>query len=112
VASFDKKSLKVLKKQLAKQQKEELEKDQQAQQKQREQENDNNAFHEAMSGVTPLSVNNVVHEKVKPTAKRLQHDDLENEFTINDTLSDELEIADIEGEAILSFCRSGIQHIR
>ena len=109
MANFDQKSLKALKKQLAEKNKAEKGLDKEAQKEQIQQQQDENYFLNAMSGVAPLSSDDVVHITEKPKAKRIQHDDLEDELIINDPLSDELEVTEVDGGEVLSFCRDGIQ---
>lgn len=109
MANFDQKSLKALKKQLTEQKKAEIEAKQESAKQQRKIQEDEIAFRDAMAGVNPLESKNVVHESSKPKAKRIQHDDFEEALIINDTLSDELEVTEIDGGEILSFCRDGIQ---
>ena len=65
-------------------------------------------FKEAMSDVTPLANDKAFHHVIKPKSKPLKIDDTE-EFFINDPLSDELEIKEVDSSEILSFCRTGIQ---
>ncbi len=113
MANFDQKSLKALKKQLKEKKKEdELQQQEQAKQHIQEQQ-DENYFRNAMSGVNPLASdqvnNNAVHTKQKPPAKLINHDDFEDDSSINDPLSDEREVTEIDGGEILSFCRDGIQ---
>jgi len=112
VANFDQKNLKALKKQLNQKKKAEKIK-QQAQQKEQMQEQQDSAFFkEAMSGVNPLvsdKVNNVNQVKQKPAPKLMNFDDNEEGIEINDPLSDEREVTEIDGGEILSFCRDGIQ---
>jgi len=113
VANFDQKSLKALKKQLKEKNKaQQAEKQEQRKQEIQEQQ-DENFFKEAMSGVNPLNTNNNVHssmhEKQKPSARVLDHSQFEEAFEINDPLSDEREITEIDGGEVLSFCRTGIQ---
>ncbi len=105
MANFDQKSLKALKKQLAEKTKVEKTIKQESVKKQRQQQEDENVFHNAMTDVNPLDFSNAVHEAKKPKARRLQHSDVEDEFIINDPLSDELEVTEIDGGEILSFCR-------
>jgi len=109
VANFDQKSLKALKKQLAEQKKAETAVKQESEIEQRKKQEDENVFRNAMVGVNPLESKNVVHESSKPKAKRLRHDDIDEDFDIHDPLSDELEITEIDGGEVLSFCRDGIQ---
>lgn len=111
MANFDHKNLKALKKQLIEQKKQEKEKKQQAAKIERQREDDENIFREAMSGVKPIESGNAIHESdtPKPKARLIQHEHLEDEFIINDPLSDELEVTEIDGGEILSFCRDGIQ---
>lgn len=113
MANFDQKSLKALKKQLTEKKKtEKLQQQEQAKQNVQEQQ-DENYFKEAMSGVNPLTSdqtsNNVIHSKQKPPAKLINHFDFEDDLIVNDPLSDELEVTEIDGGEILSFCRDGIQ---
>ena len=109
MANFDQKSLKALKKQLSEKSKAEKAIKQESVKKQRQQLEDKDVFRDAMTGVNPLDFSDAVHEPEKPKAKRIQHDDFEDEFIINDTLSDELEVTEVDGGEILSFCRDGIQ---
>jgi len=109
VANFDQKHLKALKKELIKKSKEEKQAEKVDKQKAIEQQQDENLFRNAMTGVTPLEKSTFVHEQEKPKAKRIQHADDSDIFSFNDPLSDELEIADVAGEEVLSYCRSGIQ---
>ena len=69
---------------------------------------DHNIFREAMSGVTPLNHDKAYHEAEKPGAKRIKHE-TDEEFVINDPLSDELEVTEVDAAETLSFCRAGIQ---
>ncbi len=109
MANFDQKSLKVLKKQLAEQTKAETAVKQESVKKQRQQQQDENVFRNAMDGVNPLEFSNAIHEPVKPKSKPIQYDDFEDEFMVHDPLSDELEVTEVDGGEILSFCRDGIQ---
>jgi len=108
MAKFDLKNLKALKKQLkGKQEDDKLVK----QKAHRERLNDNldqDYFREAMQGVTPIENDIAYHEARKVDAKLLQHEEFE-ELDIFDSLSDELEVEEVESEEVLSFCRSGIQ---
>lgn len=112
MANFDQKNLKALKKQLNQKKKAEKIK-QQAQQKEQMQEQQDSAFFkEAMSGVNPLvsdKVNYVNQVKQKPAPKLMNFDDNDEDIEINDPLSDEREVTEIDGGEILSFCRDGIQ---
>jgi DNA-nicking Smr family endonuclease len=109
VANFDQKHLKALKKQLTNKQKAEKEQAEAVvQQKQREI-LDKDYFREAMTGVNPLSNSNTVHNTEKPKAKRLQYDSSDEEYQINDPLSDELEVTHVDPAEILNFCADGIQ---
>lgn len=112
MANFDQKSLKALKKQLNKKKKAEKIKHQELQKEQIQEQQDSHFFKEAMSGVNPLvtdKVNNIDHVKQKPAPKLMNFDDIDDDFEINDPLSDEREVTNIDGDDILSFCRDGIQ---
>ena len=109
MANFDQKSLKALKKQLIEKTKADKAVSEETVIKQRQKTEDENVFRNAMSGVNPLEFSNVVHESEKPKAKRIQHNDFEDEFIINDPLSDELEVTEVDGGEVLSFCSDGIQ---
>lgn len=109
MANFDQKSLKALKKQLSEKTKAEKAIKQESVKKQRQQLEDEDVFRDAMTGVNPLDFSDAVHEPEKPKAKRIKHDDFEDDFIINDPLSDELEVTEVDGGEILSFCRDGIQ---
>ena len=113
MANFDQKNLKDLKKQLLEKTKAEKLQQQVQQKEQIQEQQDENYFRNAMSGVNPLSTdkvtNNASHTKQKPPAKLINHDDFEDDLVINDPLSDEREVEEIEGEEVLSFCRDGIQ---
>ena len=109
MANFDQKSLKALKKQLKEQTKAEKVVKQESAKKQRQQLEDENVFRNAMTGVNPLDFSNAVHESEKPKAKRIQFDGFIDEFMVNDPLSDELEVTEVDGDEVLSFCRDGIQ---
>lgn len=109
MASFDKKNLKALKKQLGEKQLAEKTAEQQAHIQKVHDNRNQDYFREAMQGVIPLSDDKAYHEAEKPRAKLLKHHQLEEEITIHDPLSDELEVEDVDSEEILSFCRSGIQ---
>ncbi|MEE9445364.1 MAG: Smr/MutS family protein, partial [Cocleimonas sp.] len=65
-------------------------------------------FREAMSGVSPITHDKAYHEAEKPKIKP-RKETFEEEMLIHDTLSDELEIEDVDNEEVLSFCESGIQ---
>ncbi len=109
MANFDQKSLKALKKQISEKTKAEKAIKQESVKKQRQQLEDEDVFRDAMTGVNPLDFSDAVHESEKPKAKRIKHDDFEDDFIINDPLSDELEVTEVDGGEILSFCRDGIQ---
>ena len=109
MANFDQKSLKALKKQLIEKTKAEKAIQQESVKKTRQQQEDENIFLNAMSGVKPLESSDVVHELEKPKAKVIQQDDFADEWIINDPLSDELEVTEVDGGEVLSFCRDGIQ---
>ena len=109
MANFDQKSLKALKKQLIEKTKAEKAIQQESVKKTRQQQEDENVFLNAMSGVKPLESSDVVHELEKPKAKVIQQDDFADEWIINDPLSDELEVTEVDGGEVLSFCRDGIQ---
>ena len=109
MANFDQKSLKALKKQLIEQNKAEKATKQETVKIQRQQLEDENVFRNAMAGVNALDFEYAVHESEKPKAKRIHNDDFENEFMVNDPLSDELEVTEVDGGEVLSFCRDGIQ---
>jgi len=111
---MDKQTLKALKKDLIQKQKAEKLEQKKALQSQRTQEahdtRDEDIFREAMSGVTPLEQDKSYHQVViKPKIKPPKRS-FEEELFIHDTLSDELEVEDVDHEEILSFCRSGIQN--
>jgi len=113
VDNFDRKSLKALKKQLLEKNKAEKAQQQEAVKQQVKEQYDESFFREAMSGVTPLVTNQnndkVVHNQQKPKARVRDQFDFEDDLVINDPLSDELEITEVDGGEILSFCRDGIQ---
>ena len=109
MATFDQKNLKDLKKQLVEKTKANKELEQKTQKKEKQQLEDENVFRNAMGGVNPLEFSHAVHESLKPKVKRIQQDNFEDEFIINDPLSDELEVTEVDGGEILSFCRDGIQ---
>ncbi len=109
MANFDQKSLKALKKQLIEKTKAEKAIKQASAIKTRQQKEDENVFLNAMSGVKPLENSNAIHEFTKPKVKRFQQDDFEEEWIVNDPLSDELEVTEVDGGDVLSFCRDGIQ---
>lgn len=100
--------LKQLKKELLEKQRTEKQAEQKAKIQQAHDNRDQDIFREAMSGVNPLSNDKAYHEAEKLGAKRIQHID-EDEFIINDYLSDELEVEETGPEEILSFCRTGTQ---
>lgn len=79
---------------------------------------DQTIFDDAMSGVAPLKHVKVHHDSSKPlfnlrkqTDKFKEQTEINDAFAleINDPLSDELEVEEVDKEATLSFCRSGIQ---
>jgi len=109
VANFDQKHLKALKKQLLEKQQAEKERAKQARQETIQETRDHDNFKDAMQGVKRLDTNNLHHQTDRPKAKRLAHDQFEDELIINDPLSDELEINDVDAAETLSFCRDGIQ---
>ena len=109
VANFDQKSLKALKKQLKDKTKADIVLKQESEKTQRQENEDKNFFLNAMEGVNPIEFSNVVHESEKPKAKRILHNEFEDDFEINDPLSDELEVEEVDGGEVLSFCRDGIQ---
>jgi len=101
--------LKKLKKQLLKNQKAEKAAEKSSLIQQANNSRDESIFREAMNGVSPLSnKNKAYHEKSKPVAKQLQHQE-ESILEINDPLSDELEVEEFDSEDTLSFCEAGIQ---
>lgn len=110
MATFDQKSLKSLKKQLIEKTKEDKVAKQASEKQQQQTQEDNNYFQNAMSGVNPLTSENVVHKTEKPKVKRIQQDDFDDDLYINDSLSDELEVEEVDGSEILSFRRDGIQN--
>ncbi len=112
MANFDQKSLKALKKQLNEKKKAEKIKQQEQQKEHIQEQQDSHFFKEAMSGVNPLvtdKVNNIDQVKQKPAPKLMNFTDYEDDIEINDPLSDEREVTEIDGGEILSFCRDGIQ---
>jgi DNA-nicking Smr family endonuclease len=109
VANFDQKSLKALKKQLIDKTKAEKAIEQKSAKQQQQQLQDENVFRDAMTGVNPLTISTAVHDTDKPKAKPIQQDDFEDEWVVNDPLSDELEVTEVDGGEVLSFCRDGIQ---
>lgn len=117
MSNFDQKSLKALKKQLIEKNKVEKVNKQEAAKKTMQKQQDENYFLNAMSGVKPIISNklsaNVVHNKEQVKARVRDHSfldgELEDDFIVNDPLSDELEVTDTESEETLSFCRDGIQ---
>ena len=110
---MDKKFLKSLKKELLEKQKA----DKIAKRSARIQETHNtreeDIFREAMSGVSPMTHDKAYHEAEKPKLKLRQAKSevkiFEEEMLVHDSLSDELEIEDVDNEEVLSFCESGIQ---
>ncbi len=74
-------------------------------------ERDHTVFEDAMSGVAPLKHDKVHHDSSKPLIRFRKQIETDDAFAleINDTLSDELEVEEVDKEATLSFCRSGIQ---
>lgn len=110
---MDKQTLKALKKELLQKQKKEKLEQQRALQSQHHQEahntRDDDIFREAMSGVTPLEQDKAHHEDKEPK-KQARKRSFEEELFIHDTLSDELEVEEIDNEEVLSFCRTGIQN--
>ena len=109
MANFDQKSLKALKKQLIKKEKADKALKQLDEKKQKQQHEDQNFFRNAMEGVKPLAFSHVVHELEKPKAKINRHNTTEEQIEIHDSLSDQLEVDEVEGDDVLSFCRDGIQ---
>lgn len=109
MANFDQKHLKALKKQLLEKQQAEKERTKQAKQETIQETRDHDNFIDAMQGVKRLDTNNLHHQTDRPKAKRLARDQFEDELIINDPLSDELEINDVDAAETLSFCREGIQ---
>jgi len=97
-----------LKKELLKKQKAEKEARLKEEHQQTKENIDHNIFREAMSGVKPISHDRAYHETEKPKVTQFQQL-LEDEFSFNDPLSDELEIEEKKVEEVLSFCRPGIQ---
>jgi len=106
VANFDQKSLKNLKKQLIEKNKEEKAKKQASEKEKKIVQEESNYFQNAMEGVKPLISDNIHHETEKPKAKRIQHDDFEEEEII-DSLSDELEFGDGIQNNVFKKLRSG-----
>lgn len=100
--------LKQLKKELLKKQREDKLAKKTAEIQQIRENNEVDFFKEAMSDVTPLTNDKAFHHVIKPKSKPLKIDNTE-EFFINDPLSDELEIKEVDSSEILSFCRTGIQ---
>lgn len=109
MANFDQKSLKSLKKQLIEQTKAETEIKQTSIKQEKQKLEEKNIFRNAMQGVNPLECSTAVHKAVKPDVKRIQHDNFDNEFLLNDPLSDEREVTDVYAAEVLSFCSDGIQ---
>ncbi len=109
MANFDKKHLKALKKQLAEKQQAEKQRAQKAKQEIIKESHDHDYFKDAMQGVKRLNTSNTLHETERPKARRLKHDQFDDELIINDPISDELEIEEVDPTEILSFCRDGIQ---
>ena len=113
MSNFDKKSLKALKKQLIEKNKAEKEQKKEESKQQIQDQQDENFFLNAMSGVNPLVSNQnnekVIHSKQKPKPYLRNQTELEDDLFINDPLSDELEVKEVDGGEILSFCREGIQ---
>ncbi len=109
---MNKSDLKKLKKQLIENQKAEKLAEKQAQHQQISDTRDDDLFHDAMSGVSPLSSDKAYHEDEpsasKPTARKIQHYE-EDELEIHDPLSDELYVEEVEPEGTISFCETGIQ---
>ena len=103
--------LKKLKKQLQKAQKNEKLVEQKLAQQEFNNNRDQDFFREAMSGVTPLSRDNSFYEEKSSTPKPLKHTNTyEEEIIINDPLSDDLEVDEVDSAEILSFCHTGIQN--
>ncbi len=100
--------LKRIKKELLKKQRKQKQAQQQAKIKQANDNRDQDLFREAMSGVTPLLHDKAYHNVKKSLFKQEKQDDIEL-FFVQDPLSDELEIKEVDSNEILSFCRSGIQ---
>lgn len=103
--------LKHIKKQLLKKQQEEKTAKNKAKIQQVIEARDQTTFADAMSGVTPLKHDKVHHDSNKPLIKLRKQAGTDETFDleINDPLSDELEVEEVDKEATLSFCRSGIQ---
>ncbi len=109
---MDKKALKSLKKELIKQQKAEKITQRSAKLHEAHDTREADIFREAMSGVAPLTTNNIHHEVPKPKLKTYKNQSastFEEETLVHDMLSDELEVTEVNSEEILSFCASGIQ---
>ncbi len=103
--------LKKLKKQLQKVQKEENLAKQENLQQELNNNRDHDFFREAMSGVTPLSQDNSFQEEKSSIPRPIKRTNtFEEEIFINDPLSDELEIDEVDSAEILSFCHTGIQN--
>ena len=110
---MDKKFLKSLKKALLEKQKAEKIAERSTQIQARHNTCEKDLFREAMSGVSPMTHDKAYHEAEKPKIKSKQENintkSFEEEMLVHDTLSDELEIEDVDNEEVLSFCKSGIQ---
>jgi DNA-nicking Smr family endonuclease len=110
---MDKKFLKSLKKELLEKQKADKIAERSARIQATHNTREEDIFREAMSGVSPMTHDKAYHEAEKPKIKsrqaNLEVNSFEEEMLVHDTLSDELEIEDVDNEEVLSFCKSGIQ---
>jgi DNA-nicking Smr family endonuclease len=110
---MDKKFLKSLKKELLEKQKADKIAERSARIQATHNTREEDIFREAMSGVSPMMHDKAYHEAEKPKIKSRQANfevnSFEEEMLVHDTLSDELEIEDVDNEEVLSFCKSGIQ---
>lgn len=110
---MDKKFLKSLKKELLEKQKADKIAERSARVQATHNTREEDIFREAMSGVSPMTHDKAYHEAEKPKLKSRQANSeiksFEEEMLVHDSLSDELEIEDVDSEEVLSFCESGIQ---
>ena len=110
---MDKKFLKSLKKELLEKQKADKIAERSARIQETHNTREEDIFREAMSGVSPMTHDKAYHEAEKPKIKSRQSNSevksFEEEMLVHDSLSDELEIEDVDNEEVLSFCESGIQ---
>lgn len=105
---MDKIELKQIKKQILENQRTQKETKQKKEIQQVNDIHDQGIFREAMTGVSPLQHDKIHHDNSKPKAKRMELDD--ETLEINDSLSDQLDVEEIDSEEILSYCANGIQN--